>query len=459
MGATVKMVAANLKAKMSARQTRQDQARIVATDPDVVVLCEIGGMGRALMLKAGFASVDMRMWAITGTPIAWRKTWTLISKGKTHLSDKENVGPGGAGPTVLRAKDAPWVILHEPTGQVHFVIAAHLAPQPSLNAKRSELHARQVDALAAKVAEVKAENPDIICHVLGDLNTPDRDRLAPLTDLGIQWGSVTPDLHGHQLTYIGSDLRGSRDMIRNLHTDHNAVTAHLKHKGAPVTKRGFMPGAIDREIPPGANDPTIHPVGGVYHVAVSEAPSLHDYFDGPSGGIESHFYVRRDGSVEQYRSIYREADANLDGNSFIRDGVRCGLISIETQGMGQGKWTAAQLTTLKAITTWANTEAGVPIQVIKSWDGDGWGYHSMWGSPSHWTPSAGKTCPGPDRIKQYNAVLVPWLNAGGKDPEPKPTFRDQLRATLTAALAQAEANGNTTKATWLRAMLAALPGK
>ena len=230
----MKVAVANLKAKMSAAKTRADLKRILATDPDVVGLCEIGGMARAVMLKAGFARAGMTMWAAIPTPIAWRKTWTLIAKGKTHLSDKTNVGASGAGPTWLRAKDAPWVLLHEPMGDLHFVILAHLAPQPGLNDKRGRLHAQQVDALAAKIAAVKAENPGAICHVLGDLNTPDRDRLLPITEQGIDFGAVTPDLHGHQLTYIGSFLPGSRDMIRRLNTDHNAVTANLKHKGAPV---------------------------------------------------------------------------------------------------------------------------------------------------------------------------------------------------------------------------------
>ena len=107
MGATVRFVAANLKAKMSARQTREDLGKILATDPDVVGLCEIGGMGRAVMLKAGFALAGMKTWTAIPTPIAWRKTWTLISKGKTHLSDRTNVGKPGAGPTWLRAKEAP----------------------------------------------------------------------------------------------------------------------------------------------------------------------------------------------------------------------------------------------------------------------------------------------------------------------------------------------------------------
>ena len=40
--------------------------------------------------------------------------------------------------------------------------------------------------------------------------------------------------------------------------------------------------------------------GDVFHVAVSEAKSLHDFFMN-NGGIESTGYIRRDGTIEQYR--------------------------------------------------------------------------------------------------------------------------------------------------------------
>lgn len=432
----MRLIAANFKAKMSAAKTRADQQTLLASKPDVMTLCEIGGMLRALLLRRGFKRAGMTMWASIPDPIAWRSDWTLLAKGKHHLSDATNVGPGGAGPTVLRKKDAPWVLLHDPAGDVHFVINAHLAPQPGLNAKRRRLHAHQVDALAAKIAAVREENPLAIIHVLGDLNTPDRDRLAPITDQGIDLGAVTNDLHGHQLIYIGSDWAGTRRLRGGLNTDHDAVVADVKRSG-PMAKRGFMPGAIDKEIKPGPNDPAITPVGGVLHVAVSEADSLHDYFDGPSGGIESHFYVRYDGTIEQYRSIYREADANYKGNSFIRGGKRCGLLSIENEGWGTGRWTAEQIASMKKIMLWANAEADVPIQVIKTWDGDGWGYHTMFGAPGPWTPAKGKTCPGLERIGQFKTVWTPWLNAGGKDPEPptpQPSRVEQARELIAQAL-------------------------
>ena len=170
---------------------------------------------------------------------------------------------------------------------------------------------------------------------------------------------------------------------------------------------GIYPAAVQRPIPPGSNDPPIVPRIAVLHVAVSNADSLHDFFDGPSGGVESHFYIRFDGTVEQYRSIYFQADAQLDANDFA--------VGIETAGMGSGEWTAEQLASIKALLTWLHTEAKIPLEECTAWNGEGVGYHTMWGAPSHWTPSV-KTCPGPDRIKQFNDVIVPWMASRTRPP-------------------------------------------
>lgn len=120
--------------------------------------------------------------------------------------------------------------------------------------------------------------------------------------------------------------------------------------------KGIMPGAIRKIIPPGDNDPVIIPCGVITHIAVSMSDSLYDYFAHRSGGIESHFYVRLDGTIEQYRNIFREADAQYKGNSFIRNGKRFGFVSIETEGMGGGKWTIAQLESIKSIILFVRSE-------------------------------------------------------------------------------------------------------
>lgn len=177
----------------------------------------------------------------------------------------------------------------------------------------------------------------------------------------------------------------------------------------------IYPKAIKRLIAPGSNDPRIKATAVCLHVAVSTADSLHDQFE-HDGGIESHFYVRFDGTVEQYRDTAYQADAQAAGNDTC--------ISVETEGMGAGQWTAAQLAAIKDLILWAHETHDVPLRKIQHWNGAGVGYHRQF---PQWNPN-GHTCPGPDRIKQFDQVLVPWIDAQAKAPA-KPAAKSKPKST------------------------------
>lgn len=168
-------------------------------------------------------------------------------------------------------------------------------------------------------------------------------------------------------------------------------------------------------IAPGSNDPAIQVVGAILHVDAGNAYDLHDYFNGPSNGIESHFHIAKDGTIFQYRHTGYEADANLKANSFYADGVRKGFVSIETQGYGTGEWTAAQLASIKRLLAWLAETHDFPLEVCDTPFSPGVGFHTLFGSPSEWTPVS-KSCPGEDRKKQFYAVLVPWMKAESAPP-------------------------------------------
>lgn len=155
-------------------------------------------------------------------------------------------------------------------------------------------------------------------------------------------------------------------------------------------------------------DPPIIPIGVILHTRVGRGDSLFGYFNGPSGGVESHMYLTYDGKWEQYRDTTREADANLKGNSFVINGKRYGFLSVETEGFANENWTATQLAEIKDFIAWASKEHGFPLRVCPAWNKAGIGYHTLFGAPGPWTPVA-KSCPGPKRIKQFNTVIVPWL--------------------------------------------------
>jgi hypothetical protein len=178
----------------------------------------------------------------------------------------------------------------------------------------------------------------------------------------------------------------------------------------PPVARGFMPGAIVKNIPPGSNDPAIVPCGVIQHIAVTDADTLLPGFtDGR--GIESHFYVRKDGTIEQYRSIFFEADAQFAGNSFFLGGRRVGFISVEHQGgvgadLGVGM-PKAQLDAFHRIILWVRAQADFPLRKCPAWNAPGVGYHALfteWNTDHH-------SCPGAARIAQFEKVTVPWLAA------------------------------------------------
>lgn len=172
----------------------------------------------------------------------------------------------------------------------------------------------------------------------------------------------------------------------------------------------LCPFATHKLIAPGSNDPRIRARAAVLHVDAGGAASLFDYFLRRSGGIESHFHIKWTGEIEQYRDTAYQADANHLANDFA--------ISIETQGFGNGKWNKRQLRSIKRLLLWLNQVHDIPLEKIAVWDGSGVGYHVQFGAPGAWTPVA-KSCPGPNRIKQFHEELVPWMEAVTNPPKPK----------------------------------------
>jgi hypothetical protein len=200
------------------------------------------------------------------------------------------------------------------------------------------------------------------------------------------------------------------------------------------------PNAHWRPVQGLANDPPITPIGVILHVSGSEATSLHGWFDGPSGGIESHLHIARDGTVEQYRDTQREADANYKGNSWMEGGKRLGFLSVETQGVAAGEWTPEQLTEIRRFLAWASRTHGFPLRVAPSYRSPGVGWHVMWGAgegTDSWSNARGKVCPGRDRIRQFHTDLIPWMarpvtpasNPGSTTQEDDMTV-DEFKAAL-----------------------------
>lgn len=148
--------------------------------------------------------------------------------------------------------------------------------------------------------------------------------------------------------------------------------------------------------------------GVCLHVAVSEGQSLYGYFSGAK--VCSHFYVRKDGTVEQYVSTAYQAPANLQGNS--------SLISVETQGgvrnANSEPWTSAQIEALAKICAWASKTHGIPLIKMPNSRSTsvGIGYHKLGVDPyrvdggERWSSSYGKICPGAGKIAQVDRIVA-----------------------------------------------------
>ncbi len=167
------------------------------------------------------------------------------------------------------------------------------------------------------------------------------------------------------------------------------------------------------------------------HIAVSEASSLYGYFN-QRGIPDSHFYVRRDGSCEQYVDTGMRAFADLEGND--------ATISVENQGDGTEPLTAAQEETNARLFAWAvkthgiarkmatSSKTGTPSQGL-SWhrlgcDGNFPSLPSVLagrvqrGGGMRYSKSLGKGCPGDDPIRQVEDIFDRATEL--LDPTPSP---------------------------------------
>lgn len=182
-----------------------------------------------------------------------------------------------------------------------------------------------------------------------------------------------------------------------------------------------------RPIPETRTQSSIKPRAVVLHTAVDGpgADSLHGYFAAAKTVVESHFFIQRDGTIEQYVDTHRRADAQGDGNDFC--------ISVETEDDGRPAttpWNQLQIAAIRKLLVEAHRSDGIPLQLIDRWNGKGVGYHSQF---PQWNKNA-HACPG--RLRQSQIPLIVMgaaLDAGLghlppppagpplAPPQPKPT--------------------------------------
>lgn len=164
--------------------------------------------------------------------------------------------------------------------------------------------------------------------------------------------------------------------------------------------------AVRKELPANDRQGAISPRTIAQHTAVSNGSSLFNYFDGRSEGVESHFYLQKDGGLEQYVSTTVRADCQNDANAFA--------VSIETwdgypygwdNGSDVPAFTTAQVNALAELYAWLHRTHGIPLRISRYWNDSGVGWHRKYIGDPGWARSA-RACPGDRRIAQIPGIIA-----------------------------------------------------
>ena len=178
------------------------------------------------------------------------------------------------------------------------------------------------------------------------------------------------------------------------------------------------PGATWKPVPwANARDDNTDATIVIMHVTAAMADSQYHYFL-ESRKACSHFHIALDGTVEQYIDTDKLSAADYEGSD--------NAISIETAGLGDGKWTDAQVVSIVRLLIWINQTHGIPLRLKTTSSpteaGIGWHRLGITGNfpslPSilagrnqrgyageAWSLSGGKVCPGAERILQMPMII------------------------------------------------------
>lgn len=166
-----------------------------------------------------------------------------------------------------------------------------------------------------------------------------------------------------------------------------------------------------------------------HHVAAGYG-SLFNFFNQPKRA-SSHFWVAKDGRVEQYVDTALRAEADLHGND--------ATISIETESKGEA-WTPAQAAAIIALDIWLCDTHGIAKRLAVSSklgeESKGLSWHRLGingnfpalpsryagrlqrGGGMQYSLSGGKTCPVEPCIDQIFDVILPGVLGGAPAPQP-----------------------------------------
>jgi peptidoglycan hydrolase-like protein with peptidoglycan-binding domain len=144
-------------------------------------------------------------------------------------------------------------------------------------------------------------------------------------------------------------------------------------------------------------------LGLVLHVQQGDG-SLYGYFDNPAVELSSHWWVSKDGAVEQYVDANEIAWAQAAGNEQYH--------SVETEGYDYEDLTMAQIEALAELYKWGTKGYSWAMVLSNAPGKRGFAWHGMGGVA--WGNHPG--CPGTLRMARRQEILN--LAAGGSEPSP-----------------------------------------
>jgi len=147
-------------------------------------------------------------------------------------------------------------------------------------------------------------------------------------------------------------------------------------------------------------------LGLVLHVQQGNN-SLQGWFNNPSSGVSSTWWVSKGGIVEQYVDANAQAWAQANGNSTFN--------SVESEGYDTEYLTDPQVDALALLFAWGNQTYNWPFHLSQTVTDKGLAWHGLGGSSWGNHPN----CPGDKRKSQMSQILQ--LAQGGKPIPPTPT--------------------------------------
>lgn len=222
------------------------------------------------------------------------------------------------------------------------------------------------------------------------------------------------------------------------------------------------PGAEYRQLR-GKSTTLLTPLVINIHTMVGTLAGTESWFT-PSGRAYSHFGVGGSGAVRQWQDLRYRAASDLNGNPF------CISIECEDSSASFPRWTGsnvpsftpAQLMALDKLLTWLCARFSIRRHLLKdSCERNGISYHRLgidpWRFPdcTRFSSSAGKVCPGDNRIEDIKSQLIPGSTSAAAVPKEwdEMATKEEIEAVVRKVMNEGTGKGQSTWAGTEKAIL------